>query len=449
MTQLLLKFHYLCLDKVYEPNLDMEFRRLRNNNTLPNARETSNAIHSTNDEKEDAREFSLFLMQFSQFLDHDLTLTPQTPSCLSGCQATEAGDNVCCDQFNAFHANPENFPNYTRSSECWPIPVKNGDPYFSKENGGPTCLEFKRSVKVECDVALRNIDDDDLSEFNELTHFLDLSSVYGSDEETATELRALSKGLLRLNQFQDDKLPFELNRCAGEDMVPPITHPLQFHAGDVRANENPGLQSVHTVWVKEHNRIAEEIYKKFPDKTDEELFQEARKYLIAVWQHITYDEWLPMVIGEKAILDLGLSNIKRSEYDPTQRPTIFQEFSTAAFRFGHGLIRSLIQMYELPPDAVAQSRSTKVKPNFNGDINLSDQFFNTTLIQEKRINELMTGMTVQGSKSFGPKIANAVRLQLFRMEDKAFGNDLGKKNLQKNCLNVKCLIYSAIININE
>ena len=194
----------------------MKFRRLRNNNTLPNARETSNAIHATNDEQEDDREFSLLVMQFSQFVDHDLTLTPQTPSCLSGCQATEAGDNVCCDQFTAFHANPELFPNYTRSPECWPIPVKEDDPYFAK--GGPKCLEFKRSLKVECDVALRNVESGDLSEFNELTHFLDLSSVYGSLEEKATELRALNKGLLRLNQLKDDKLPFELNRCAGEEM---------------------------------------------------------------------------------------------------------------------------------------------------------------------------------------------------------------------------------------
>ena len=124
--------------------------------------------------------------------------------------------------------------------------------------------------------------------------------------------------------------------------------------------------------------------------------------------------------------DLGLQSVKRSEYDPTQRPTIFQEFSTAAFRFGHGLIRSLIQMYELPENALIVSRSTLVKPNFTEEVNLADQFFRTELIQNKRIHELMTGMTVQGSNSFGPKIVNAVRLQLFRMEDRAFGNDLRK-----------------------
>ena len=48
-----------------------------------------------------------------------------------------------------------------------------------------------------------------------------------------------------------------------------------------------------------------------------------------------------------------------------------------------------------------------------------------SIVSHIRINELMTGMTVQGSKAFGPKIANAVRLQLFRMENNAFGNDLG------------------------
>ena len=417
----------LVVDEVYEPDLDMHFKRKRNNHSLPNAREVSNIIHASDlsgDEKEDGRRYSLLVMQLGQFLDHDITLTPQTPSCQSGCGAGEGGaDNVCCDQFMEYHANPERFPDYRRRPECWPIPVTEDDPLY--DQGGPQCLEFRRSIKVECDVLLRTPQNDDLTEFNEITHFVDLSSIYGSLQGKSLDLRVHEKGLLKFNQFKDDMLPFEVNKCplenTGITSPPPLRHPLQFEAGDVRANENPGLQSFHTLWVMEHNRLAKEMYSKFPHKTDEEIFQETRKYVMAEWQNVVYNEWLPLVIGEKYMTEYGLFNIDKSIYETNEKPNIMQEFSTAAFRFGHGLVRSIVDLYDVPEKQFSQ----KLEPIKKEGLPLPNIFFKTDVVQSRKIQNLLTGMTAQGAKEFGPKMSNAVRLQLFKNDDDSFGNDLG------------------------
>ena len=54
----------------------------------------------------------------------------------------------------------------------------------------------------------------------------------------------------------------------------------EFTSGDVRAVENPGLASMHTIFVREHNRIASVLNVMQPQLSDEELYQMTRRQSI-------------------------------------------------------------------------------------------------------------------------------------------------------------------------
>lgn len=63
---------------------------------------------------------------------------------------------------------------------------------------------------------------------------------------------------------------------------------------------------MHTIWAREHNRIAQELGKINPHWDDETIFQEARRIVIAEIQHITYNEFLPTLLGKGVMEKFGL-----------------------------------------------------------------------------------------------------------------------------------------------
>lgn len=113
-----------------------------------------------------------------------------------------------------------------------------------------------------------------------------------------------------------------------------------FVAGDDRASENLGLSSIHTLFMREHNRIATALLKVNPTWNDETLFNEARRIVIAEYQHIVYSQYLPAMTGIPDPRLAPTNNTYFTGYNSSVNPAIINEFSTAAMRWGHSGVRN-------------------------------------------------------------------------------------------------------------
>ena len=222
---------------------------------LPNARRVSLELMPDKDRKDKA--CSHMAIFFGQFLDHDISFSPERQT-----------DEDCCK-------NDEN-----KDSECYEIILPADDPVFSLKNH--TCLHLTRSVP-HCS----SFPDEDAppsmerEQQNILTSFVDASQVYGSVEDHSRNIRTMVRGKLKVSEDDFNLLP--------EDYVAGCKIPI---GGEERAMENPPLASLHALMVREHNRICDRIWfmsdwTKYGnsrcenDACDEILYQNVRRIVIA------------------------------------------------------------------------------------------------------------------------------------------------------------------------
>src|SRR5439155_7308751 len=164
-----------------------------------------------------------------------------------------------------------------------------------------------------------------------------------SDPATATALRTMTGGLMKTSDGNmlplnnAATLPGGTFKMANDSHLVPSDQ--LFAAGDVRANENIELTSLQTLFIREHNYWAAKIAAANPALTDEQIYQQARSIVIGEIESITFNQWLPAILGNSAIKAYR-------GYDATVNPGIANEFSTAAFRFGHSLLGDTVDFID-------------------------------------------------------------------------------------------------------
>ena len=72
----------------------------------------------------------------------------------------------------------------------------------------------------------------------------------------------------------------------------------EYTCGDVRCRENPGLASLHTLFVLEHNSIVDLLRNKYHTLSGNELYERARRIVGAEIQNIAYGQYnsLPSLV---------------------------------------------------------------------------------------------------------------------------------------------------------
>ncbi len=333
-------------------------------------REISNIVVAQDGEMPNERGLSAFIYVWGQFLDHDLDLTT-------------AGS----------------------PTEAMPVEVPVGDPQFDPHSEGGKTIGLSRSIY---DSATGTSTDNPRQQLNMITAFIDASQVYGSDRARAAALRTFEGG--KLKSSDGNLLPFNTMGLPNDNAIGLPAESL-FVAGDARANENTELTAIHTLFMREHNRLAAKYAAEHPTWTDEQIYQQARRIVAAEMQAITYNEFLPALLGEGALRAYR-------GYNPRVNPGIANEFSTAAFRLGHSLLGADIEFLD------NQGREV------HDAVELRDAFFNPGLLQETGIDPILKYLASDTAQELDNHIVDEVRNFLFGAPGSG-GLDLASLNIQR------------------
>lgn len=252
---------------------------------------------------------------------------------------------------------------------------------------------------------------------NEISSWIDASMVYGSDVHRAKWLRKFQDGKLKTSA--GNLLPY--NTITGEysssiDVNAPKmagdgekTVKL-FVAGDVRANEQAGLTSLHTLFVREHNALCDE-YKAMGYSSDEEIYQMARKKVGAMIQKITFNDWLPA---------LGINLPSYTGYNSNIESDITNEFATAAFRIGHTMLQDELLLL-----------NDDLSDYGTGSLALKDAFFRPDRVSSIGIEPILKGLAYETQQEVDEQLVDAVRNFLFAVPGATVGIDLAALNIQR------------------
>jgi hypothetical protein len=345
----------------------------------PMERMVSNLLYNQDQSVENPYGISDFGWAFGQFMDHDLSFVPDE------------------------HTEPRM------------VPVPAFDPYFDPGGAGGSFIPMFRSA---FDTTSGKSTTNPRRAINGITGWIDASNVYGSDTARALWLRTMQDG--KLKSSAGGFLPFNTTTGEFSDPIDPNApfmliegRPLTrfFVAGDLRANEQPILTCMHTLFMREHNRVCDSVIALHPGWTDEQIYQKARKIVNAEFMAIAFEEWLPA---------LGIQLPAYAGYDANLDPRIMNIFSAAAFRLGHTLVNS--DLKRLQNDGT---------PISFGSISLKDGFFNPmVLVNEGGIEPFFNGMVTQRQQNFDTRVISDLRNFLFGMPGSG-GLDLVSLNLAR------------------
>lgn len=340
-----------------------------------NSRDISNAVFAQSASVPNARGLSDYIWAWGQFVSHDTDLTTSSAGAATNGTA--------------------------------PISVNSPlDPL------GPQPIPFVRANYVNLSPPRGSLSG--RTPINEVTSYIDASHIYGSDSARAAALRTDGGVGAELAMSSGNLLPYNTAGLPVENNGPLPDESL-FLAGDIRANENSLLTSLHTVFAREHNRLVDVIAAQQPGLNAEGQYQLARKIVGAEMQAITYREFLPALLGNGGTTPKAEAYVYQSQTDAS----ITTAFAHAAFRYGHSTVSSQLQLAD---DAGATV----------GSIDVRNAFYNPGILgsSPENVDRLLKGASLQTSQEVDVQVVDELRNFLFGPPG-AGGLDLASLNIQR------------------
>uniref|UniRef100_A0A665UHI8 Eosinophil peroxidase n=1 Tax=Echeneis naucrates TaxID=173247 RepID=A0A665UHI8_ECHNA len=333
---------------------------------------------------------SHLLVEWGQWIDHDIVQTPQSPSTA------------------AFRTGADCTHTCSRDTPCFPIQIPQSDP----RNGVQSCMPFFRSAP-SCGAGV--LPHRHREQLNAITSFIDASMVYGSSTSLASALRNHSSALgsMALNTRHSDQelsyMPF-IRKAAHR----------KYSTGDSRANEHLGMIALHTLFLREHNRLVKELQLLNPHWSPDTLYQEARKIMGAIHQILTWEHYLPRVLGDSA---MSLLMPPYEGYNSEVDPSIANVFATAAFRFAHVTVQPVVN--RLGPGYTTDSQHPLLPLHHS-------LFASWRVVQEGGIDPVLRGLLMSPAKlqTPGQMMVEELTERLFQAQG-GMPMDLAALNLQR------------------
>lgn len=315
----------------------------------PGAREISNRISTQTTSIPDPRGLTTMAWIFGQFINHE-------------------------------------FDQAKTGTERFPIPIPADDPSL---NSNPQLVGILGGFR-------RDASDPDTgspfnvvprAQINTATSWIDGSVIYGTDSSRLAFLRTNAGGKLKTSD--GNLLPFDTTTFPN-GTTPRFPKSAFFLAGDIRANQQIGLTTMQILWVREHNRLADKLATVHPTWSDEQIFQRARAIVIGELQAITYNEYMPALLGRENVpIYTG--------YDPSAVAQTSLTFATGAFRVPHSQVANDFLL--LGPGGQPTGRVGLFQGSFNPPL-----FQNPNLV-----DEVLRGSTVQRSENTDLLVVDGLR----------------------------------------
>nr|XP_048315692.1 dual oxidase 1 [Myodes glareolus] len=266
------------------------------------------------------------------------------------------------------------------------IYIPRGDPVFDPDKRGDVVLPFQRS-RWDRKTGQSPSNPRDLT--NQVTGWLDGSAIYGSSHSWSDTLRSFSGG--QLASGADPAFPRKsqdpLLMWMAPDPAKEQGRPEEMYAfGAQRGNREPFLQALGLLWFRYHNLCASRLAREHPHWGDEELFQHARKRVIATYQSIAMYEWLPSFLKQTPPEYAG--------YHPFLDPSISPEFVVASEQFFSTMVPPGVYMR----DASCHFQRIANNASFSGALRVCNSYWSQehpNLRSAKDVDALLLGMVSQ------------------------------------------------------